>query len=76
MLFDFVGVSTEFLGKNYWYLTAQFKQLNLFLRNQQLMTQQRGLYNIIYNTRIIRKKDLSMIFYWWFGGSKNNFLSR
>ena len=33
MLFDFVGVSTEFLGKHDWYLTAQFKQLNLFLRN-------------------------------------------
>ena len=33
MLFDFVGVSTEFLGKHDWYLIAQFKQLNLFLRN-------------------------------------------
>ena len=33
LLFDFVGVSTEFLGKHDWYLIAQFKQLNVSPRN-------------------------------------------
>ena len=33
LLFDLVGVSTEFLGKHDWYLTAQFKQLNVSPRN-------------------------------------------
>ena len=33
LLFDFVGVSTEFLRKHDWYLTAQFKQLNISPRN-------------------------------------------
>ena len=60
LLFDLVGVSKEFLEKDDWHLTAQYKQLKSSLKNLSATNDsaERAISLMTtYNTRITRKES-------------------